>query len=187
MTPEPVIEVRNLIKEFPSRRGARDLRGRGGLGDWIRGRKTPRFRALDGVSFTVCRGESLGIIGRNGSGKSTLLSLIAGVTKPTAGQVVVRGRVASLLELGAGFHPILTGRENVYLNAGLLGMRHRETDAVFDEIIRFADIGDFIDQPVETYSSGMFVRLGFAVAAHANPDIFLVDEVLAGGDESFQR
>lgn len=187
MTPEPVIEVRNLIKEFPSRRGARDLRGRGGLGDWIRGRKTPRFRALDGVSFTVCRGESLGIIGRNGSGKSTLLSLIAGVTKPTAGQVVVRGRVASLLELGAGFHPILTGRENVYLNAGLLGMRHRETDAVFDEIIRFADIGDFIDQPVETYSSGMFVRLGFAVAAHANPDIFLVDEVLAVGDEAFQR
>ncbi|HOV60007.1 MAG TPA: ABC transporter ATP-binding protein [Candidatus Hydrogenedentes bacterium] len=187
MTREPVIEVRDLVKEFPARRGARDLRGRGGLGDWVRGRKTGRFRALDGVSFTVHQGESLGIIGRNGSGKSTLLSLIAGVTKPNSGQVVVRGRVASLLELGAGFHPILTGRENVYLNAGLLGMRHRETDAVFEEIVRFADIGDFIDQPVETYSSGMFVRLGFAVAAHANPDIFLVDEVLAVGDEAFQR
>jgi len=187
MIREPVIEVRDLVKEFPSRRGARDLRGRGGLGDWIRGRKTPRFRALDGVSFSVSQGESLGIIGRNGSGKSTLLSLIAGVTRPTAGQVIVRGRVASLLELGAGFHPILTGRENVYLNAGLLGMRHRETDTVFDEIIRFAEIGDFIDQPVETYSNGMFVRLGFAVAAHTNPDIFLVDEVLAVGDEAFQR
>ncbi|HPU96967.1 MAG TPA: ABC transporter ATP-binding protein [Candidatus Hydrogenedentes bacterium] len=183
----PVIEVHHLVKEFPARRGARDLRGRGGLGDWLRGQKTGRFRALDDVSFTVSPGESLGIIGRNGSGKSTLLSLIAGVTRPTSGRVIVRGRVASLLELGAGFHPILTGRENVYLNAGLLGMRHRETDAVLDEILRFADIGDFIDQPVETYSSGMFVRLGFAVAAHTNPDIFLVDEVLAVGDEAFQR
>ncbi|NLF58354.1 MAG: ABC transporter ATP-binding protein, partial [Candidatus Hydrogenedens sp.] len=182
-----VIEAEHVGKSFPARRGARDLRGKGGLRDWLLGRKTETFEALRDISFSVEQGESLGIIGRNGSGKSTLLSILAGVTLPTTGTVTVRGRVASLLELGAGFHPILTGRENVYLNAGLLGMRHAQTDAVFDEIVKFSGIGPFIDQPVETYSSGMYVRIGFSVAVHSNPDIFLVDEVLSVGDEEFQR
>lgn len=181
------IEVQHVSKCFPARRGARDLRGRGGLRDWILGRKSETFEALKDITFSVEPGETLGIIGRNGSGKSTLLSILAGVTLPSSGSVTVRGRIASLLELGAGFHPILTGRENIYLNAGLLGMRHAQTDAVYDEIVRFSGIGDFIDQPVETYSSGMYVRIGFSVAVHANPDIFLVDEVLSVGDEEFQR
>ncbi|HNY86115.1 MAG TPA: ABC transporter ATP-binding protein, partial [Candidatus Hydrogenedentes bacterium] len=181
------IEVQHVSKSFPARRGARDLRGRGGLRDWILGRKSETFEALKDITFSVEQGETLGIIGRNGSGKSTLLSILAGVTLPSGGSVTVRGRIASLLELGAGFHPILTGRENIYLNAGLLGMRHAQTDAVYDEIVRFSGIGDFIDQPVETYSSGMYVRIGFSVAVHANPDIFLVDEVLSVGDEEFQR
>ena len=155
--------------------------------DWIRGRKVEPVMALRDVSFTVDPGESLGIIGANGSGKSTLLKILAGVTLPTEGHVTVRGRVASLLELGAGFHPMLTGRENVYLNAGLLGMRHAQVDEVFDRIVAFSGIGDFMDQPVDTYLSGMYVRIAFAVAAHVNPDIFLVDEVLSVGDEAFQR
>ena len=182
-----VIEVDNVSKRFPARRGPRDLRGRGGVRDWLMGRRQEMFTALRNISFTVGAGESLGIIGRNGSGKSTLLSILAGVTLPSEGRVAVNGRVASLLELGAGFHPVLTGRENVYLNAGLLGMRHAQTDAVFDDIVRFSGIGEFIDQPVETYSSGMYVRIGFSVAVHSNPDIFLVDEVLSVGDEEFQR
>ena len=181
------IEVENVSKRFPARRGARDLRGRGGLRDWVLGRRQELFTALKNISFTVDAGESLGIIGRNGSGKSTLLSMLAGVTLPSEGRIAVNGRVASLLELGAGFHPVLTGRENVYLNAGLLGMRHAQTDAVFDDIVRFSGVGKFIDEPLETYSSGMYVRIGFAVAVHSDPDIFLVDEVLSVGDEEFQR
>ncbi|MCK5861406.1 MAG: ABC transporter ATP-binding protein [Candidatus Hydrogenedentes bacterium] len=183
----PIIEIQNISKEFPARRGFRDLRGKGGFTDWIRGHKEEKFAALRDISLSVEAGESLGIIGRNGSGKSTLLSIIAGVTLPTSGLVKVQGRVASLLELGAGFSPVLTGRENIYLNAGLLGMRHAQVDAVYDEIVRFSGIADFIDQPVETYSSGMYVRIGFSVAAFVNPDIFLADEVLAVGDEEFQR
>ncbi|HPO15917.1 MAG TPA: ABC transporter ATP-binding protein [Candidatus Hydrogenedentes bacterium] len=182
-----VVEVDNVTKIFPARRGARDLRGRGGLGDWIRGTKTGTVTALQNISLTVEAGESLGIIGRNGSGKSTLLSIIAGVTLPTSGQVTVHGRVASLLELGAGFHPMLTGRENVYLNAGLLGMRHEQVDEVFDRIVEFSGIGEFIDHPIDTYSSGMYVRIGFSIAVHTNPDVFLADEVLSVGDEEFQR
>lgn len=183
----PIIEVDHVTKSFPARRGMRDLRGRGGLGDWIRGKKAETVTALHDISLTVEQGESLGIIGRNGSGKSTLLSLIAGVSLPTSGAVSVHGRVASLLELGAGFHPMLTGRENVYLNAGLLGMRHAQVDEIFDRIVEFSGVGEFIDQPVDTYSSGMYVRIGFAVAVHTNPDVFLVDEVLSVGDEEFQR
>lgn len=183
----PIIEIQHVSKEFPARRGFRDLRGKGGLRDWIRGEKEGKFCALRDISLNVEAGESLGIIGRNGSGKSTLLSIIAGVTLPTNGSVVVRGRVASLLELGAGFSPVLTGRENIYLNAGLLGMRHAQVNEVYDEVVRFSGIADFIDQPVETYSSGMYVRIGFSVAAFVNPDIFLADEVLAVGDEEFQR
>jgi len=183
----PLIKLSHVNKSFPARRGSRDLRGRGGVGDWLLGRKEGEFQALRDISLDVEAGESLGIIGKNGSGKSTLLSLIAGVTLPTSGEVQVSGRVASLLELGAGFNPVLTGRENIYLNAGLLGMRHAQVDEVYDDIVRFSGIGDFIDQPVETYSSGMYVRIGFSVAAFVNPDIFLADEVLAVGDAEFQR
>jgi ABC-type polysaccharide/polyol phosphate transport system ATPase subunit len=161
--------------------------GVGGLFKWLSPSMAESFSALQDVSFTIEPGESVGIIGANGSGKSTLLKILAGVTAPTAGEVNVYGRVASLLELGAGFHPMLTGRENVYLNAGMLGVRHKDTAKMFDSIVEFSGIGDFIDHPVDTYSSGMYVRLGFAVAVHVNPDIFLVDEVLAVGDEAFQR
>ncbi|HOL20804.1 MAG TPA: ABC transporter ATP-binding protein [Candidatus Hydrogenedens sp.] len=184
---EPIIEIKNVVKEYPIRRGFRDLRGQGGVLDWIRGKKSEHFRALDNVSFDIYRGETVGIIGKNGSGKSTLLKIIAGVTLPTEGRVIVYGRVASLLELGAGFHPLLTGRENIYLNAGLLGMRRAQVNEVIEQIIDFSGIREFIDQPVDTYSSGMYVRIGFAVASFVNPDIFLVDEVLSVGDEEFQR
>ncbi|MGC8738263.1 MAG: ABC transporter ATP-binding protein [Candidatus Hydrogenedens sp.] len=184
---EPIIELKNISKEYPIRRGFRDLRGQGGLLDWIRGKTTEKFRALDNINFDIYRGETVGIIGKNGSGKSTLLKIIAGVTIPTEGRVRVFGRVASLLELGAGFHPLLTGRENIYLNAGLLGMRKAQVNEVIEQIIDFSGIREFIDQPVDTYSSGMYVRIGFAVASFVNPDIFLVDEVLSVGDEEFQR
>lgn len=184
----PIIEAQDVTKRYPVRAGARAILGRGGLGDLLLGRRAKEtFEALSGVSLSVEAGESLGIIGSNGSGKSTLLKILAGVTLPSDGTVVVQGRVASLLELGAGFHPVLTGRENIYLNAGLLGMRHAAVDQVFDQIVAFSEIGEFIDQPVDTYSSGMYVRIAFSVAVHTAPDIFLVDEVLAVGDEGFQR
>lgn len=143
------------------------------------------FRALDDVSLAVEAGATCGIIGRNGSGKSTLLKLIAGITRPTRGQVDVRGRVSALIELGAGFHPEISGRENVFINGVMLGMSRREVERRFDEIVDFAELGDFIDAPVKTYSSGMYMRLGFAVAVHVDPEVLLVDEVLAVGDESF--
>lgn len=143
------------------------------------------FRALDGVSFTVRRGETLGIIGRNGSGKSTLLQMICGTLTPTHGQITTTGRVAALLELGAGFDPEFSGRENVYMNAALLGLSEAQIDERLDDILAFADIGDFIDQPVKTYSSGMYVRLAFAVIAHVDADILVIDEALAVGDAFF--
>ena len=145
------------------------------------------FWALKDVSFDVQPGEVVGIIGRNGAGKSTLLKLLTRITEPTSGEIVIRGRVASLLEVGTGFHPELTGRENVYMNGTILGMKKREIAAKFDEIVAFAEIEKFIDTPVKRYSSGMYVRLAFAVAAHLEPEILLVDEVLAVGDAAFQK
>jgi ABC-type polysaccharide/polyol phosphate transport system ATPase subunit len=143
------------------------------------------FTALNDVSFSVPAGETLGIIGRNGSGKSTALKLVAGITKPTSGTVSVQGRISALIELGAGFHPEISGRENVFINGIMLGLSKREIQRRFDEIVEFAELADFIDAPVKTYSSGMYMRLGFSVAIHVDPNVLLVDEVLAVGDEGF--
>ncbi|HUP44197.1 MAG TPA: ABC transporter ATP-binding protein [Thermoanaerobaculia bacterium] len=141
--------------------------------------------ALQNVSFVIEKGEAFGVIGRNGSGKSTLLKIMSGILKPTSGRIVVQGRVAALIELGAGFHPEITGRENIYINGIMLGLSRKEIDERFDRIVQFAGIGEFLDQPVKTYSSGMYVRLGFAVAVHVDPDVLLIDEVLSVGDEEF--
>ncbi len=146
-----------------------------------------RFRALDAVSFSVQQGESIGLMGLNGSGKSTLLKLINGVMRPDSGTVLTRGRIAGLIATGAGFHPQLTGRENIFLNAAILGMSEADTRRRFDRIVEFADVGRFLDTPVGSYSSGMYARLGFAVAIHVDSDIFLADEVLAVGDKPFKR
>lgn len=144
------------------------------------------FWALNDINLEIKKGETIGIIGPNGSGKSTLLKLIAGVSQPTKGSVAVHGRVAPLIELGAGFHPELTGRENVYLNGVILGMNRKEVESKFKDIVDFAELWEFIDDPVKHYSSGMYLRLAFAVAVHTDPEILLVDEILAVGDESFQ-
>jgi ABC-type polysaccharide/polyol phosphate transport system ATPase subunit len=145
------------------------------------------FWALDGVSFEVKRGESMGVVGPNGSGKSTLLKIIADLARPTRGKIAVNGRISALLELGAGFHPQITGRENAILNAVLLGLSRREAEEVLPRIIDFSELGDFIDEPMRTYSSGMYIRLGFSVAVHVHADVLLVDEVLAVGDAQFQQ
>src|SRR6516165_1582418 len=157
------------------------LRDRGQL------RATPDLWALRDVSFEVKHGEVLGIIGRNGAGKSTLLKILSRITEPDRGRAILRGRVASLLEVGTGFHPELTARENVFLNGAILGMRRAEIKSKFDEIVAFAEVDRFLDTPVKRYSSGMYVRLAFAVAAHLEPEILIVDEVLAVGDAEFQK
>jgi len=144
-----------------------------------------RFEALRGVSFDVKSGQTLGIIGENGSGKSTLLKILAGISKPTAGTVVTQGRISALIELGAGFHPEISGRENIFINGVILGLTRKQIQEKYDEIVRFAELEEFIDNPVKSYSSGMFMRLGFSIAINVNPDILLVDEVLAVGDASF--
>ena len=143
--------------------------------------------ALKNVSFSVHRGEAFGIIGRNGSGKSTLLKVVSGILKPTSGRIAITGRVAALIELGAGFHPEITGRENIYINGIMLGLTKRDIESRFDRIVEFSGVGPFLDQPVKTYSSGMYVRLGFSVAVHVDPDVLLIDEVLAVGDEEFSQ
>ena len=178
---EPYKSLRDVIA-----RGARaPLR-------WLGGKNKPAnsdqyLWALEDVSFEIRQGEAVGIIGRNGAGKSTLLKILSRITKPTRGKAEIYGRVGSLLEVGTGFHPELTGRENIYLNGAILGMKRREIERKFDEIVAFAEIEKFLDTPVKRYSSGMYVRLAFAVAAHLEPEILLVDEVLAVGDAQFQK
>jgi len=149
--------------------------------------KDNEFWALQDVSFAVEAGETLGIIGRNGAGKSTVLKLLSGISKPAKGTIATRGKLAALIEVGAGFHPDLTGRENVFLNGAIMGLKRREVRALFDQIVAFAEVEPFIDTPVKRYSSGMYVRLGFAIAAHVNPDVLLIDEVLSVGDLAFQQ
>lgn len=149
--------------------------------------KNEKFMALNGVSFSVKKGETVGLIGRNGAGKSTLLKLLSRVTAPTEGEIRIKGKISSMLEVGTGFHPELTGRENIYLNGAILGMKRKEVDERIDEIIEFSECEQFIDTPVKRYSSGMFVKLAFSVAAHLNSDIMLMDEVLAVGDMAFQK
>lgn len=185
MSSEPVIAVRNVDKVFLAYDHplhallARVTGGRFG--------RHKEFRALNDINFEVQRGESVGIVGRNGSGKSTLLSLICGIRKPTKGSITVSGRVSALLELGSGFHPDFTGRENVLLQGAIIGLSRDEMEARFEDIAAFADIGAYLEQPVKTYSSGMFVRLAFAVAVNVSPDILIVDEALAVGDALFQK
>ena len=183
--PQPAIAVEGISKRFrlyherPTSVKERLLR--------LRGSRAEDFWALRDVSFEVTEGKTWGLVGANGSGKTTLLKIIGGILRPTEGRVVTQGRIAALLELGAGFHPELTGRENVYLNASILGLSRFETDLYFEDIVAFAELEEFIDSQVKYYSSGMFVRLGFAVAVHVDPSILLIDEVLAVGDEAFQR
>jgi len=179
------VEVRGVSKRFVLRQ-ERSLKER--MVAAMRGRaQSETFLALDGVDVSVELGESVGLVGLNGSGKSTLLKIMSGVMPPDVGSIRVRGRVAGLIEVGAGFHPDLTGRENVYLNGAILGMSESVISARFDEIVAFSEIERFIDTEVKHYSSGMFLRLAFAVAAHSDPEVFLVDEILAVGDEPFQR
>ena len=163
------------------------LRGMTGLHSRSDSLRQDEFWALDHVTFSLNRGERIGLIGGNGYGKSTLLRLLAGIYQPDAGRIEVRGKVCALIALGAGFHPLLTGRENIYLNGTILGMTKREIDGFFDQIVEFSGIGEFLDAPVKTYSSGMHVRLGFAIAIHSSPDLLLIDEVLAVGDSAFQN
>jgi ABC-type polysaccharide/polyol phosphate transport system ATPase subunit len=179
------VQFDHVTKSFPRHAGQLLIRQR--LANWIRGTHREQFSALTDVSFAVEEGECLGIVGLNGAGKSTTLNLITGLCRPTSGSVTVKGKVAALLELGAGFHPDLTGRENVNVNAALLGLTGKETRERFPEILRFADIGDFIDEPLRTYSSGMMMRLAFSVAVHVDPDILVLDEVLAVGDQDFSE
>lgn len=192
MNKDFVIKVENVSKKYCKSLkrsmlyGVKDIaRNTIGLSSHSDKLRKNEFWALDDISFEVKKGETLGIIGPNGSGKTTLLKLLNGIFWPDKGKITVKSRVGALIEVGAGFHPLLTGRENIYINAAILGMTKNEVDKKFDDIIKFADIGNFLDAPIKHYSSGMFVRLGFSVAVHCEPDILLVDEVLAVGDLAF--
>jgi ABC-type polysaccharide/polyol phosphate transport system ATPase subunit len=180
-----LIEFENVSKTFKQGAGAKLLLGH--MQDRFRRTERNLFYALRNVSFQIGHGESVAVMGRNGAGKSTLLGLVAGLAQPNKGRVQVNGRVAALLELGSGFHPDLTGVENLWLNAALLGLSRKQTQASFDSIVEFSGIGDFIFQPLRTFSTGMIMRLAFAVAVHVDPDILIVDEVLAVGDTAFTQ
>jgi ABC-2 type transport system ATP-binding protein len=179
----PAVVFESVTKSF-SRHGARMLL-RERIAEWMRPSARTRFEALKNVSFELERGESLGLIGPNGAGKSTLLNLASGLSLPDSGTIQVHGRVAPLLELGAGFHPDLTGAENVRINAALMGLTRRQTRERFEEIIEFSGVRDFIHEPLRTYSNGMMLRLAFAVAVHTDPEILLVDEAIGAGDQAF--
>jgi ABC-type polysaccharide/polyol phosphate transport system ATPase subunit len=176
------LRCEHIAKRYRRRRTVRD----GGALRFLRAAGWEEFWAVRDVSFEVARGEAVGIIGHNGAGKSTILKLLSRITAPSDGQISIHGRLSALIEVGSGFHPELTGRENVYLNGAILGMRRREITAKLEQIVEFAGVRPFIDTPVKWYSSGMYVRLGFAIAAHLEPDILLLDEVLAVGDAEFQ-
>src|ERR1039457_4116756 len=179
-----LIEFEHVSKTFQHAGGAKLLRAH--LEERFRRRaKREIFYALKDVSFQVEHGESMAIVGGNGAGKSTLLSLVTGLCRPTEGRIQVNGRVAALLELGSGFHNDLTGAENIFLNASLLGLSRKKAEAVFDEIVDFSGVGDFIEEPLRTYSSGMTMRLAFSVAVHVDPDILIIDEVIGVGDQAF--
>ena len=186
---EPIIIFENVSKSYPLYNpitgGYKNFLFH--LPKWISALKDSRFEALRDISFTICRGETFGIIGRNGVGKSTTLGLIATVLKPTKGKIIMKARISPLLELGAGFHPELTGRENIILNGVLMGLTRAEVFRKMDAIIKFSELGEFINQPVRVYSSGMLARLGFSVVAHLDPKILLIDEVLAVWDMNFQK
>lgn len=188
---KPILEIKNISKEFSIRHELMPYHSfREKITDVLTLKKTAsteRFLALKDVSFEVNEGDSIGIIGKNGAGKSTLLKILSKITPPSKGKVISRGRIASLLEVGTGFHPELTGRENVFLNGSILGMKRREIKSKFDEIVDFSGVEKFLDTPLKHYSSGMQLRLAFAVAAYLQPEILLLDEVLAVGDASFQR
>ena len=189
-----LLEVHNVKKKFCKSLKRAMLYGLIDIGQNVFGYekdhdrlKQDEFWAVDGISFALEKGKTLGVIGPNGSGKTTLLKMLSGIFMPDQGIIRVNGKLGALIQVGAGFHPLLTGRENVYINGSILGMTKKEIDAKFDSIVDFADIGDFLDTPVKYYSSGMYVRLGFAVAIHCEPDILLVDEILAVGDGEFRR
>ncbi|MEJ5170516.1 MAG: ABC transporter ATP-binding protein [Fimbriimonadales bacterium] len=185
MSGQPAIVARDLVKDFVvSHSGANSLKT---TILWFRRARVERLRVLDGVSFEIDKGTCVAVIGRNGAGKSTLLALLAKVYRPTSGWIRAEGRIAPLLELGAGFHPDLTGLENVFFNGVILGLSRREISRRIDQIVEFSEIGSSIDAPVRTYSSGMLARLGFAVAVHMDAEILLVDEVLSVGDLQFER
>ena len=188
---EKILEILGVSKEYPTKSVTnKDLKNWNGLFSYFFSKKnldTPKnFLALDNINVSILKGESLGIVGLNGSGKSTLLQIVSGTLQPSSGKVKVKGKVAALLELGAGFNSDFTGKENIYLNASLFGMLSKEIDQKISDIISFASIGDYIDQPVRTYSTGMTVRLAFAIIAHMNPEILIIDEALAVGDARFQ-
>jgi ABC-type polysaccharide/polyol phosphate transport system ATPase subunit len=184
MSNQPVIIFNQVVKRFnlTSQKTFKEF-----LPALFLGEKTHHsFTAVNDVSFSINHGETIGIIGPNGSGKSTILKLVAGVMSPTSGKLIVRGKVSPLIELGAGFHPELSGKENIYLNGAILGLRRKEIDSYYQNILDFSELKDFIDQPIKHYSSGMYMRLAFAVAVHVNPEILIVDEILAVGDAPFQ-
>lgn len=186
---EPVIRFENVSKTYPLYHhitgGIKNLLFN--FSEGLKSIRNSKYEALHDISFEVFKGETLGIIGKNGAGKSTILGLIAGVLKPTKGTVTVSGRISPLLELGAGFHPELTGRENIVLKGALIGLTRADVLARMDDIVQFSELQDFIDQPIRIYSSGMVARLGFSIVASLNPEILLIDEILAVGDAEFQK